>query len=106
MTTNPSLDGTGGVEVSTTGTNYARQAIAQGAAQWDVSTLEYSNANEITYGVPSDNWGTIVGAALYDNSVAGNLLYVAALTTPKVVNNGDGAPKILANQLRITRATC
>ena len=36
----------------------------------------------------------------------GQSYYVATLTTPKVVNNGDGAPRILASQLRISRAVC
>jgi hypothetical protein len=106
FTTNPDLDGTNGVEVLTAGTNYGRQTVAVGSGTWDVSTLEYSNADDITYGVPDATWGTVVGAGIYDAATTGNLLYVAALTTPKVVNDGDGAPKILANQLRITRATC
>ena len=108
FTTIPALDGTGGVEVSTSGTGYARVAVAQGA-NWtgpSGANREYSNTNDIQYGTPSSNWGTIVGAGLYDASTGGNLLFVAYLTTPKTVNNGDGAPKISAGQLRITRATC
>lgn len=67
---------------------------------------EFSNISDLTYNVPTSNWGTIAGAGLYDAQTAGNMYYVAYLTTPKTVNNGDGAPKILAGQLRITRATC
>jgi len=106
FTTNPNLDGTGGVEVTTSGSNYSRQAVAVGLAQWNVNGLEYSNANDITYGVPSSTWGVIVGAGLYDAATGGNLLYVTNLTTSKSVNNGDGAPKILQNSLRVTVATC
>lgn len=105
----PALDGTGGAEVSTTGTGYGRIGVAAGG--WNGPTganLEYSNAADIQYGTPTANWNTIVGAGLYDSDTGGsnNLLFVAYLTTQKVVNNGDGAPKILAGQLRITRATC
>jgi hypothetical protein len=106
FTTNPALDNTGGVEVSTSGTNYGRVAVSVGVAQWNVAGLEYSNAGDITYGVPSSTWGTINGAGIYDAATGGNLLYVAPLTTPKTVSNGDGAPKVLTGQLRITRATC
>lgn len=108
FTTVPNLDGTGGVEVSTSGTNYGRiEILASGGWQGPSGTdREYSNISDLTFLVPTGNWGTIHGAGLYDASVGGNLMYVAYLTTPKVVNNGDGAPKILAGQLRITRATC
>jgi hypothetical protein len=108
FTTVPSLDGTGGVEVSTSGTNYGRIEI-QAANGWQGpsgSNQEYSNISDLTFQVPTANWGTIQGAGLYDAQTGGNLMYVAYLTTAKVVNNGDGAPKILAGQLRITRATC
>lgn len=105
----PGLDGTGGTEVSTTGTGYGRISVARGG--WNGPTganLQYSNAADIQFGTPTANWGTIQGAGLYDSDVGGsnNLLFVATLTTSKTVNNGDGAPKILAGQLRITRATC
>jgi hypothetical protein len=51
--------------------------------------------------------GTLfVVPGLYDQLTGGNLFYIATLGTPKTVNNGDGAPKILAGQLRITRASC
>jgi hypothetical protein len=106
-TTVPALDGTGGTEVSTSGTNYARVTIAAGA--WTGPTganLEYSNTNDLVFGVPSANWGTITGCGLYDASTSGNLYCVASLSTSKVVSNGDGAPKILAGQLRLSRAVC
>jgi len=102
----PNLAGSGGQEVNDVGTNYTRISVPVGSGNWDVSGLEYSNAEDITYGVPSATWGTIVGAGLYDASTGGHLLYTAPLTTSKSVSAGDGAPKILANQLRITRATC
>lgn len=99
---------TGGVagEVSTSGTGYARVAVPVGVGNWNVAGLEYSNAADITYAQPTAAWGTIVGAGLYDASTGGNLLYTAPLTTSKSVSDGDGAPKILTGQLRITRALC
>lgn len=109
FTTAPGLDGTSGAEVSTSGTGYARVAIAAGG--WSGpsgGSLEYSNTSDVQYASPTANWGTITAAGLYDSDVAGSneLLFIATLTTSKTVSSGDGAPKILANQLRITRATC
>lgn len=113
FTTAPALDGTGGTEVSTSGTAYARVLAGPtdgiGADCWtgpSGSNQEYSNVTELTFAVPTANWGTIVAAGIYDASSSGNLMYVATLATSKVVNNGDGAPRILANQLKISRATC
>jgi hypothetical protein len=108
FTTVPALDGTGGVEVSTSGTNYGRlQILASNGWQGPSGgNREFTNISDLTYNVPTANWGTIQGAGLFDQSTAGNLFYVAYLTTSKTVNNGDGAPKILAGQLRISRAVC
>lgn len=109
FTTAPSLAGTGGVEVSTSGTAYTRQEIVAGGGSWNGpsgANQEYSNIADITFSVPTANWGTITAAGLYDASSGGNLLYVATLTTPKSVNNGDGAPRIIAGQFRISRAVC
>lgn len=108
-TTVPNLTGTGGVEVSTSGTAYGRQEIPSVDASWTGpagTNQEYSNTNDITYNVPTANWGTITGAGLFDAETGGNLLYVATLQTPRTINNGDGAPRVLAGQLRISRATC
>lgn len=98
------------------GVGYARVAINRsstasgGTAGWQYNTgnLEYSNNADIVFGVPTANWGTIVGVGLFKSSTIGStdMMYYAALTSSKVINNGDGAPKILAGQLRIARATC
>ena len=109
LKTAPALTGVGGTEVSNSATAYARVAIAQGG--WtgpSGANLEYTNSSDIQFATPTANWDTINAAGLYDSEIGGtnNLLFIAYLTTPKVVNNGDGAPKILAGQLRITRATC
>lgn len=109
FTTLPSLDGSNsGVEVSTSGTSYARVAI-NAADGWTGplgENVEYSNIVDLQYQVPTGDWGTIVGSGLFDASTGGNLYYVAALTVPKNVLNGDGAPRVLAGQLRISRAVC
>ena len=104
----PSLAGTGGVEVSTSGTAYGRMEISAtgGWAGPSGANQEYSNTADIVFNVPTANWGTITGAGLYDAQTSGNLIYVSTLTSPKSVSNGDGAPRILAGQMRISRAVC
>lgn len=107
FTTTPALDGTGGVEVSTSGTGYGRVNIADNA--WtgpSGSNIEYSNTNDLTFGLPTANWGTIVSSGLYTAQTGGTLWYISSGTAPKTVNAGDGAPKILAGSYKISRAVC
>lgn len=107
FTSAPALNGTGGAEVSTSSTGYARVAVAPGA-EWSGpdANLAYSNTNDIVFGTPTANWGQIVAGGIYDAATGGNLLYVAPMGTAKTVSSGDGAPRILAGQLKINRATC
>lgn len=107
----PNLDGTGGTEVTVNGaTNYARVAIQQTSSDWSTPSgvnLEYSNLKELTFNVPGTaSWGTITAVGLYDAATGGNLLWIGNIGTSKPVSSGDGAPRILPNQLKISRATC
>lgn len=108
FTTVPQLTGAGGVEVSTSGTGYQRVPILQNTGwQGPAGTnQEYSNSSDLSFQVPTGNWGTITGCGIYDSQDGGNLYWVGYLTTSKAVTAGDGAPKILANALKISRATC
>lgn len=108
FTTVPQLNGAGGTEVSTSGTGYTRVPIQQNTGWQGPSgtNQEYSNSGDIVYGVPGGNWGTIQGCGIFDAAEGGNLYWVGYLTTSKSVTSGDGAPKILANALKISRATC
>lgn len=105
--------GTAGVEV--TGGAYARVDMAQGDAGHNgthgtttgVSSGTggaTSNAADLTFPVPTANWGTITGIGVYDAATGGNLLFHSALTVSKTVNNGDPAPKFLATNLTTTLA--
>ncbi len=109
-TTVPAVAGNGGAEVSMSGTGYGRVSIVSGTgSQWQGptgSTKDYTNTVDLQFGIPTANWGNVLGAGIFDAEVGGNLLYVGVLTTAKQVNNGDGAPRILAGQLKISRATC
>lgn len=110
FTTAPALDGTGGTEVSFTGTGYARVSIASTGSSWSAPSgagLTYTNINELTFPVPgSTAWGTITYSGLYDAATGGNLMWLCAIGTAKPVSPGDGAPRVLAGQLSISRASC
>ena len=103
--TSATTDAGGGTEVS--GTGYARVQVTQADAQWNAPSAGnglFDNVNDIQFGSPTANWGTISHFAIYDAVTAGNMLIHGALTTPKTVNSGDPAPKIAAGALDITLA--
>lgn len=99
----------GGTEVS--GGSYARVAVTSSLANWagtqgagtTVASSgtggTTSNNNAVTFPAPTANWGSIVGAAVYDASTGGNPLFYSALGTAKTVNNGDPAPSFAAGSL-------
>lgn len=101
------------VEVSTSGTNYGRQAVArslaamagtQGAGTTTASSGSSgttSNNAVITWGAPSANWGVIVGWGIFDSATGGNLLFYAPQTPNKTVNSGDPAPYMAAGTAQI-----
>lgn len=91
--------------------------------------LTFMNYNEVVFPIPLTDWGEIKAAGIFlyqgiphINAIGDNaadtdpsvlevtpgdkLLFVANLTSAKTIEEGDGAPKILTNQLRITRTDC
>ena len=109
FTTSPNAGGTGGVEVSTSGTGYARIELPRSTATWTSaqgSNQEYNNINELVFPVPTGNWGTIVSLGIYDAQTNGNMIFYSTIATAKSVQLGDGSPRILASQLKVLRAVC
>ena len=104
-------DAGGGVEVA--GGAYARIAVASSLANWagtqaPGSTVASSgtggttsNNNAVTFAAPTANWGVVTHFGIFDALSGGNLLYQAALTTSKTINNGDAAPSFAAGALTI-----
>ena len=102
---------TGGcTEVS--GGSYARVQLNPGDANWKGTHAStsgassgtggtVSNAVAITFPAPSANWGSVTHFGIYDASSGGNLLFWAALTTPKTVNSGDAAPSFAVDALTV-----
>lgn len=72
-------------EISTSGTAYGRQAINFSAAS---SGTAESNGT-VTWTTATGDWGTVTHVAIMDASTSGNVLFYGALTTSKVIENGD-----------------
>lgn len=74
----------GGTEVTTAGSGYARQSAA-----FTISTNTASNTAAIEYPTATSSWGTIDYVAIYDAASAGNQLVTAALSAAKTIASGD-----------------
>lgn len=107
-------DSGGGTEVS--GGSYARVSVARSLAnfagtQSAGSTTASSgtggvtsNNGTITFPTPTANWGTVTHWGVFDASSGGNLLFHGALTTSRVINNGDGPVSFAAAAFGLTFA--
>ena len=107
-------DSGGGTEV--TGGSYARVSVArslanfagtQSAGSTTASTGTggvTSNNNVITFPSPTANWGTVTHWGVFDASTGGNLVFHGALTTSRVINNGDGPVSFAAAAFQLTFA--
>lgn len=104
FTAAPNEEGTGGTEVSTSETGYARQRLDPGAnwakrpAQDGSGQTVFYNAVAVQFAAATLNWGTISHFGLVDQS--GNLWIVAPLIENKLVSV-DQAPVFLAGELEI-----
>ena len=95
-----------GVEVANAG-SYVRQDVTSIDAAWtDPGAAGLTdNVSEIAFPTATANWGTIVGIALVSSVTfdAGDMYFHGALSTSKVVNDGDTF-KIAIGDLDITLA--
>jgi hypothetical protein len=96
-TANPGKDGTGLAEPSGT-TGYARVEVTD----WARVSSEVDNDSVITFPEASSSQGTATHACLFDGET-GDLVWSAALTTPKLIDSGD-TPTIPAGDFNITAA--
>jgi len=95
------VDAGTGAEV--TGGAYARKSTV--ATDWTVSgtsPTQVANATAQAFAAPTANWGTVTDVGIWDAATAGNLLYMATLTTSRIINSGDGAPSFAAGALVFT----
>ncbi len=112
--TAPPTNAGGGTEVS--GGSYARPSITSSLAAWSGTQSagsvlvssgtagRISNNAALTYPAPTASWGVVTHEGLFDASTTGNLLFWAALTSPKTIASGGAAPSHSANTLGITFA--
>lgn len=89
FTANPGDGNNTAVEVSTSGTGYARELIVFSAATADTTGSHSVNSALVQFGPASASWGTVTHWGLYDGSTGGNLLYYSAVTSPATINNGN-----------------
>jgi hypothetical protein len=103
-------DSSTGTEVS--GGSYARVGVTANTTNWANTQNSGTGASTgtsgttrnktaITFPAPTANWGTITHFGLWDASSGGNMLFCAALTQSKTVNNGDAAPAFAIDALTI-----
>lgn len=78
----PAPDGTGGVEVPTSGTNYARPSKTNNLTNFPAAASGVKkNGTAIAFNTPSADWGDTVGAGWYDALSGGNLLLFGLWST-------------------------
>lgn len=78
-------EGGGGTEVS--GGSYARRSATFTVS--GTAPTQAANSTAIEFPTATGNWGTIVAAAIFDASTAGNMIAFADLTTSKTIDSGD-----------------
>jgi hypothetical protein len=93
-----------GTEVSSSGTGYARAELAANTTDFVVTSGVASNGVAITFPAPTGSWGTVTGFFIADASTGGNILIVAALTTPQSIASGQAAPSFGVGALSYTIA--
>lgn len=96
-------DAGGGTEVS--GGSYARVAVNPLDANWsapDSTGGVAANVSAVTFPSPTANWGTVTHFGIFDATTAGNMLVYGALTTSRIINNGDAAPSFAPGALTVT----
>lgn len=93
----------GGVEVS--GGSYARIAMGWGAANWTRTSNVVTNDNDIDFPTATADWAPagdeVTHAAIFDASVAGNMLDSAEFAAPRIIEDTDDFG-VVAGQLQFT----
>jgi hypothetical protein len=79
-------DAGGGTEV-VGGTGYSRQSVTFDAAATPGGTTQNSGA--ISFTAAGGSWGTVTHLGIFTAVSGGSLLWHGALTTPRIMNDGD-----------------
>jgi len=93
---------TEGSQTEVSGGAYARQSLNGSTNYFTVAASgATSNYDDIEFPVATDDWGTITHVAVMDALTSGNVLIWGALTSSKIIENGDQF-KFTAGNLDIT----
>jgi len=91
-TSNPGNSPDGSTEVGAS--DYSRVSTTTGT-DWNTTGTGgpsgFENANELSFGEATNNWGTISHVSLWDSSSGGNALAAFALNSSKTIDSGDEA---------------
>ena len=79
---------------------YARVAVPNSLTNFPAASFgTKSNANVITFPVPTADWGTIQSVLVADAPTNGNVLAMADITSPHGITSGSPAPAIAIGAL-------
>jgi hypothetical protein len=92
---------TGSLAAEASGGSYARVEITSKMGAFDLTTGIAVNSNDVDFGVPTGNWGTLTYAGIMDDSSPNNMLYYEALPTARVVTTGSRRVLFATGQLQI-----
>jgi hypothetical protein len=97
---------TGASEVSTSGTAYARKAMATSSgfsaiADGTGTKRRVTNAGAVTFNVPTASWGTVAYAGAWDALTSGNFLGGGVLAQSAAITVPQDAPHFNASQLAV-----
>ena len=91
---------TAGTEVSTNSTGYSRQTVSFTTATTTSHVTKVSNDDTITFGPATSSWGTVTGAAVFDD--LGNMLVFGNFESGSVTVSTGNKVEIAVGALTIT----
>ena len=99
FTTTPT-ETTSGTEVSTDGTGYSRQTVSFTTATTTSHVTKVSNVATITFGPATLSWGTVTGAAVFDDQ--DNMLIYGNFESGAITVSTGNKVEIAVGALTIT----
>lgn len=74
--------------------DYSRASVTTGSGfDTSLNPTEFTNANDVSFGEATNNWGTIEHVSLHTSTIGGggNWLATIALSSSKTIDSGDEA---------------
>lgn len=71
--------------------DYDRVGVSAGTGWNTPNTNDFENANEISFGTATNDWGTITHVSLWDSATTGNAFAAFALSSSKAIAVDDEA---------------